>query len=238
MLNKQPIEKSVSDPTHLDVVDVFKTIQGEGPNAGKVACFIRLAGCNINCPLCDTNYTKGRRTVEVNKLYDMVSSLIEPGQLVVITGGEPFRQNLYDLFYTLSQTFKLQIETNGTVFPSWFEMYTRELGELDITISPKTMQIHPAWSSYDMFNLSWKYVISAGAVSEKDGLPTNVLGREYEVARPLNKKRAVQLGLIFVQPADEKNAEKDQANTQAAIDSCMKFGYRLCLQIQKIVNLP
>lgn len=38
----------------LQVQDVFYTIQGEGPFAGRTAVFIRLTGCNLRCWFCDT----------------------------------------------------------------------------------------------------------------------------------------------------------------------------------------
>ena len=52
-LNVQPPEKQVSrSDGFLDVVSVFKTIQGEGPFAGTPAIFVRTAGCNLFCPNC------------------------------------------------------------------------------------------------------------------------------------------------------------------------------------------
>ena len=53
--NGQPIEKvqRTFDGT-LEVHSIFKTIQGEGPFCGTPAVFIRLAGCNLQCPWCDT----------------------------------------------------------------------------------------------------------------------------------------------------------------------------------------
>ena len=51
--NTQEPEKIDRD-RHLDVHSIFHTIQGEGPYCGHPAVFIRLAGCNLQCPGCDT----------------------------------------------------------------------------------------------------------------------------------------------------------------------------------------
>jgi len=80
--------------TSIDIVDYFRTIQGEGPFAGFPAVFIRMAGCNLKCPGCDTNYTHGRDTVSAIALTEELVPLLAktPRAVIVITGGEPFRQ--------------------------------------------------------------------------------------------------------------------------------------------------
>ena len=59
----------------LEVVDLWQTIQGEGPFAGMRAIFIRLAGCNLQCPFCDTDYTSKRETLEVRMIYQKAIDL-------------------------------------------------------------------------------------------------------------------------------------------------------------------
>ena len=41
----------------MQVNEIFKSIQGEGPNFGKPAIFLRTAQCNLKCTWCDTKYT-------------------------------------------------------------------------------------------------------------------------------------------------------------------------------------
>ena len=94
MINIQPIEKiehyGVPDDGGLDVHSIFPTIQGEGPFVGQPAIFIRLAGCNLQCPLCDTEYTEGRIRLSVPVIFDAVQEHIRLfAPLIVITGGEP-----------------------------------------------------------------------------------------------------------------------------------------------------
>lgn len=56
-MNTQLIEKRIGgNGFFLNVVDVFSTIQGEGTQSGRLALFVRLAGCNLQCPQCNANY--------------------------------------------------------------------------------------------------------------------------------------------------------------------------------------
>ena len=92
MINIQPIEKYVqAENKMLDVHSIFYTIQGEGPFTGCPAVFVRLAGCNLKCPGCDTDYTSNRTPMTAEQILNKILELASPATLVVITGGEPFR---------------------------------------------------------------------------------------------------------------------------------------------------
>ena len=238
MLNTQPAEKPVHrDDGALDVHSIFYTIQGEGPWAGTPAVFVRLAGCSLQCPLCDSLYTEGRRLTDRINLQEQIAALVRPTlfvppnrrSLVVFTGGEPFRQYLYpvvrDLLYAGHGGYRVQVETNGIHDPG-FDICNKSL--FSIICSPKTPTVHNTLQSEaDAF----KYVLEADYVDE-DGLPTRALGG-MRPARPNDTFG----GPIFVQPCDEKDPERNKANVQAALDSCMKHGYRLSLQTHKLLGL-
>ena len=227
MVNTQPIEK----PEHrkdgsLWVHSMWDTIQGEGPYAGTPATFIRLGGCNLQCFLCDTEYTQGSELLTVDEVMGRLQ-LLPRRNLVVLTGGEPFRQALHPIKVALMQSRRrVQIETNGTLPPDVFGSYYGT-----VVCSPKTPKLaHEMWSHItDM-----KYVVQAGQVCPIDGLPLSSVGPQYgRPARPHQQ----WTGDIYVQPLDEQDEEKNKANTQAAVDSCLKHGYRLCLQVHKLVGL-
>lgn len=235
--NAQPVEKPVAHPGGaLDVVDVWYTIQGEGPFSGEPAVFVRLAGCNLQCPLCDTNYTDGRTLYEVPDLIDAIALLFnKPARfrdepLVIITGGEPFRQSLREFVAAcLMKGYRVQVETNGTLFD---DSLGRELyRKITIVCSPKAPTINPRLLP---FIAAYKYVLTHGDVSAMDGLPFSVLGNGLKPARPDPEFR----GKVYVQPCDEGDDERDRLNTKAAVDSCMMFGYTLCLQTHKIAGVP
>jgi organic radical activating enzyme len=102
---------------------------------------------------------------------------------------------------------------------------------VEVVVSPKTPSIN-----YAGHVAAWKYVIKAGEVNEADGLPLfGTQGRFMNVplARPSRPHSP-----IYVQPCDEKDAEKNAANLAACLDSVRRFGYRLSLQQHKIINWP
>jgi 7-carboxy-7-deazaguanine synthase len=216
----------------IDLIDVWPTIQGEGPYQGCRAIFIRLAGCNLQCPACDTDYTTNRRMVSPTMVVDLCQSFMKKS-LVVITGGEPFRQNISPLVRLLLNTgYQVQIETNGTCFLDGMPW-----SKVTIVCSPKTGKLDEELPIH-----YYKYVLDAEHVSKEDGLPTSVLGMRAPPARP--RKNDLDINIpVYVQPAEpmeisnKKYNEKMKANQDAVVVSCMTFGYRVCLQIHKYLGL-
>ena len=73
------------------VVETFVSINGEGKKAGRLAMFIRLKGCNLNCSYCDTTWANKRDArCELLTAPQIVERIKEAGvELVTLTGGEP-----------------------------------------------------------------------------------------------------------------------------------------------------
>lgn len=232
--NTQPNEALAYRPDGvLDVVNVWYTLQGEGPYVGTPAIFVRLAGCNLKCPLCDTDYTSNRRLYTISQLLAWMIESEPKGrrpQLVVITGGEPFRQNLAPFVEAAWQRYEvIQIETNGTLAPAVFPY---DSPHISIVCSPKTNKIHDRIKEYVM---AYKYIIEHDHVDVVDGLPTSVLGDPVRPFRP--PQLMVQTGRVFVQPADVKDTMETSLNMKAAVQSCLQHGHRLSLQLHKICGL-
>lgn len=211
-----------------DVHSIFSTIQGEGPFTGRPCVFIRLAGCNLQCPGCDTEYTKGRTRVSADDIiHDIKRIMPNNSKLVVITGGEPFRQELYPLCVKLDhEGFQVQIECNGTLGPVIEPSYF--VHNVTIVCSPKTPHINKKLlPAIDHF----KYVIDHNSVSDEDGLPVRVLGRNHKghVCRPPANFK----GNIYVQPADVKDEKENLKNIQVCVCVSMKFGYTVQIQTHK-----
>jgi 7-carboxy-7-deazaguanine synthase len=237
LINRQPAEAADRTAGSLDVIDVWKTIQGEGPFTGVPAVFVRLAGCNLICPGCDTDYTTGRHRVPVDLLAARVYSAAEEGAttqaptpIIVLTGGEPFRQDLQPLVQKFrSRRILTQIETNGTFCQHNWSWALAD--GVSIICSPKTSKIHPGLVP---FIHALKYVIRVGEVDQDDGLPTSVLGNGLRPARPPWESPG---GRVFIQPMDEGDEVKNRRNTELAAAICIRHGYRLSLQTHKIVGL-
>jgi 7-carboxy-7-deazaguanine synthase len=244
--NQQPIEKRVTDSGYLlDVHSVFYTIQGEGPFSGTPCVFVRLAGCNLQCPLCDTDYTVGRTTrtpweiLESARDFLKVKDVGEPHRppgLVVITGGEPFRQALGPLLQLLTAAgFYVQIETNGTLPPPdnhlLYNTDTSQRAGVYVVCSPKAGRVNPAiWG----VACCAKYVMSADSIAS-DGLPIRALDHTVNVvvARPPKHWRRP----IYLQPVDVEDEAENQRHTAAVRDSCLQHGYTLQLQLHKLIGV-
>lgn len=118
----------------LRVMEQFHSIQGEGVHTGRSAVFLRLAGCSVGCPWCDTKASwpaHGHPLVPVERLVETVRQA-RPA-LVVITGGEPLQQDLTPLCEALAPlAVPRHLETSGVApLSGAFEW---------ITLSPKRHQ--------------------------------------------------------------------------------------------------
>lgn len=229
--NIQTPEKRVTDDGHrLDVNSVFHTIQGEGPLAGTPAVFVRLAGCNLQCPQCDTEYT-ARTSWSVGELLTIVQQKRRSAKLVVITGGEPMRQEIGPFVRALLiDGYRVQIETNGT----FYRDLPFEHARLFIVCSPKTGAVN---SKLLPHICAFKYVADAPSLMESvDGLPTYALG--LPARRGLYRPPIWHAAEIFLQPVDSKNVLDNAHALHAVVHSCLHYGHRLCLQTHKIINVP
>jgi len=238
-MNTQPIDKRRdSDGSTLEVHSVFDTIQGEGPFTGHPAVFIRLAGCNLQCPACDTDYTTDRWTSSPASLVQYVSEMRKAPSLVVITGGEPFRQNIHRLVKQLLEAgYTVQVETNGTLppptigFPEFCSKDITERNRCFVVCSPKAGKVNSVTAA---IVCAYKYVMAHDSV-DTDGLPLLALDHSASprVARPHDGFN----GVIYLQPCDDKDNQTNAANLKACVDSVMKHGYALQLQVHKIINV-
>ena len=236
IFNIQPIEKRVeSNGQVLDVHSIFYTIQGEGPYSGWPCVFVRLAGCNLQCPSCDTEYTQGRKTYS---LFDLMSAIEDefaaaPRRLVVITGGEPFRQNIVPMIKLLnSQNIHVQIETNGTQMPpdGFGTLYAND--QVTVVCSPKAGKVQQGLFP---FIDAYKYVLDSES-QHHDGLPFAALNHTVGpkgVARPHDGFD----GPVYLQPMDPKDDAQYVQNVQAVKNACLTFGYILQLQTHKIIGV-
>jgi len=202
---------------------------------GQPAIFVRLAGCNIQCPGCDTEYTgNSLKRLYFNELTDQVLRYAHGPHkpMIVITGGEPLRQNIIPFVNWLSKHgFCVQIETNGTLGIDKTGLSDPARYNLEIVCSPKTGKVV---ESLHEFIIAYKYVVNEGDIDGQDGLPMGVLGLHVRPARPhdgYHKK-------VYVQPADEYDPIQNQRNLDAAVQSCLLFGHTLCMQIHKYINMP
>jgi 7-carboxy-7-deazaguanine synthase len=231
-----------SDGLKLAVQEIFPTIQGEGPFIGRPAIFIRLGFCNLKCWFCDTDFESRVINLTIDEILEQVSeaSMKAEGRLVVITGGEPMRQNIAPLIDLLINHFyKVQIETAGTVWPpklldTWRARLHCE--SFDIVCSPKTGKVN---SHIQQATKYWKYVISASQKIDVDGLPIALTQHGTNNAVILAKPPAwIDKKNVYLSPMDEYDQHKNKANYELVAKLCMKHGYTANIQMHKVMGLP
>ena len=157
-----------------------------------------------------------------------VQKVAGPSRLVVFSGGEPLRQNITPAVkLLLARGYRVQIETNGSLF-----IPDLPYDEVTVVCSPKTGKLNNDLIPHVS---ALKYVLHADSIDPEDGLPRKALGHSAapRVARP----PAGFLGPVYVQPLDANDPVENNRHLDAAIRSCLKFGYTLGLQTHKIINL-
>lgn len=189
---------------------------------------------------CDTEYTAGRTARTPEHILQLVErTRLPPGGLVVITGGEPLRQPIGELLDVLVHAgFYVQVETNGTLPPpklhvaAYNRVPTRPRSGVYLVCSPKTGKVNAELSARAC---CYKYVLDADHVAEDDGLPITALGH---TAHPRLARPPVGWDLpVYVQPADHQDPVVNARNTAATVDTAMRFGYTVQIQIHKIMGL-
>jgi len=115
------------------VNEIFYSLQGEGFWTGTPMVFVRLSGCNLFCPFCDTEHASFQE-MSADEIVAAVRAAGGPCQRICLTGGEPSLQADEALLEAFHQAgYLVHMETNGT----------RELpAGLDwVTLSPKNQVV-------------------------------------------------------------------------------------------------
>ena len=199
----------------IRVNDVYQCIQGEGSLTGVPMWLVRLQGCKVGCPWCDTKESWAEGGVETNEL-ELVDRLrAENSKLkwFLITGGEPCLQNLWlltDCLHSLHRAIAL--ETSGT---------EPIQGEFDhITVSPKLGMPGGRVLLAESLGMADEIKMPVGKMSD-------IIALEQEVI-PLCGKR---VPLISLQPLSTSKAATD-----LCYQTCLERGWSLSLQTQKWIG--
>ncbi|WP_420807482.1 7-carboxy-7-deazaguanine synthase QueE [Alteromonas flava] len=220
----------------LKVNEVFETIQGEGSFTGVPAIFVRLQGCPVGCPWCDTQHTwvvDDSAQIPVTDLLAKradspqysnltVSDLIQvfaqehyTARHVVITGGEPCMYDLTDLTQTLhAQGFSTQIETSGT-----FEVRCDDATW--VTVSPK-------------IDMPGGYSVLPSAMARANEVKHPIaMQKHIDDLDALLADNPVRDDVsISLQPISQRPRA-----TELAISTCIQRNWRLSLQTHKYLGI-
>jgi 7-carboxy-7-deazaguanine synthase len=206
------------------VKEVFKTLQGEGAQAGRAAVFCRFAGCNLwsgreqdrataHCRFCDTDFVGtdgegGGRFKAADSLADAIArtwGVVSERRYVVFTGGEPLLQLDAALIAAVhARGFAIAIETNGTLpAPAGIDW---------VCVSPK--------AGTDLVQRSGQEL---KLVYPQDGAPPE-------------RFEGLAFEHFFLQPMDGPDRAR---NTELCIGHCLRNPrWRISLQIHKLMGIP
>lgn len=222
----------------VQVHKVWYTIQGEGPFAGMPAVFVRLSGCNLRCWFCDTHWDDATDPyVPVTDLVSQAVCAMPPHcRLVVITGGEPARQNM-GLFIERVLDARpgtvFQVETSGSLWMDWLDH-----DNVYVVVCPKTPRVDARIASR-LDSVTWKYVIEDGRTDIVDGLPARgtQLKRDTAPVRVARPPAHLAPSNVYLSPCDEGMERRNQDNANAVGRLAMRHGYRAGVQMHKIINV-
>ena len=222
----------------LPINELFETIQGEGAFTGTPAIFLRLQGCDIGCPWCDTQQTwildLDNKKNDLQKLLDhqlqphewlnvKISDIIAllnnkkfHAQHVVITGGEPCMYDLTELTdEIINKTNKtIQIETSGC-----YDIKVNN--KVWVTLSPKV-------------NMKKKLPVLTSALNRANEIKHPVaLKRHIEELEVLLKKvNNIDNTMIYLQPISTK-----ERATSLCVQTCIEKNWKLSIQTHKYIHI-
>lgn len=193
----------------MRVNEIFYSLQGEGFHTGRAAVFVRLSGCNLACPFCDTDHQPFTEMSE-EQVAQAVAAF--PATWVVVTGGEPALQLTPTLVSLLHQAGKeVAVETNGTLpLPDTVDW---------VTVSPKS-----------------DFVGRAGTpVLMRANEVKTVFGEQPLAGDPAC---GITADHYFLQPCDTGDARRNQDITARCIEYIKQHPqWRLSLQMHKMVGI-
>ena len=225
----------------IQVREIFYTVQGEGPYTGFPAIFVRLTGCNLKCWFCDTIWDDAAdKYMAVATIRERVRALRPPGDiwpLVVLTGGEPTRQEITPLVKGLiADGFHVQIETSGMIWRG-----AMALEGCTVVVAPKTRTVSPPVATAA---IAWKYVINVEHDVDLDGLPGQPMQRirdteELSGGRVARPPLGTSHNTIYLQPCHvASDPELTRRNHAYVAELAMKHGYRAGLQAHRHWSVP
>ncbi|MBF0531534.1 MAG: 7-carboxy-7-deazaguanine synthase QueE [Candidatus Omnitrophica bacterium] len=140
------------------IVEIFRSIQGEGKYVGVCQVFVRFAGCNLNCVWCDTKSAavipRTEASQSVAEVFKQIVSLWEGCHSVSLTGGEPLLQpsavrKLGEMIHQSGR--KVFLETNGTLPQALAEVLPAvDIVSMDIKLPTSTGE-KSYWAEHEEF---------------------------------------------------------------------------------------
>jgi 7-carboxy-7-deazaguanine synthase len=219
------------------LIEIYKSVQGESSFAGLPCIFVRLAGCNLRCSWCDSEYTfKGGYKQSLDEVETVVEALA-PVRLVEFTGGEPMLQEreLVPLMeQMLEKGYTLMMETSGE----------RPLANVPKEVHKIVDVKCPGSSEGGTFRME-----NLDALTKRDEVKFVISDRgDYEFAREFTRDHGLEerAGAVLFSPAFKKAPSLERSTSNCALDPRLLVEWmladgvpaRLSLQIHKYIWEP
>jgi 7-carboxy-7-deazaguanine synthase len=130
------------------IIEVFHSVQGEGPWTGVRTTFVRTARCNLRCAWCDTEYSFGAgRPRTIGSLLREIAR--NRTRFVCLTGGEPLLQSESLEFVRAASARKLVtiIETGGSLDVGPYLNVPGVVLSVDVKCPSSKMQDRNRWTN-------------------------------------------------------------------------------------------
>jgi 7-carboxy-7-deazaguanine synthase len=219
------------------LIEIYKSVQGESSFAGRPCIFVRLAGCNLRCSWCDSEYTfTGGYKLSEDEVVAEIAKLA-PVKLIEFTGGEPLLQErelipLMDRL--LAQGYELMIETSGERSVDNVPRAVHKIVDVKCPGSGES-------GRFRMTNLA--------SLTEQDELKFVITNRDdYEYARDFIRANALESrgAQILLSPAFSKTPSLERSTSNCLLDPrdlvewmlADGLNARLSLQIHKYIWEP
>ena len=221
----------------MRLIELYKSVQGESSFAGVPCIFVRLAGCNLRCSWCDSEYTfTGGQPFTNDEIVAQVEAL-QPCKLIEFTGGEPMLQarELLPLMQRLLDAgYELMIETSGE----------RPLADVPKAVHKIVDVKCPGSAMAHTFRMD-----NLDALTPNDEVKFVLSDRaDYEFARDFIRTHTLEqhCGGILLSPAFRKQASEERTADNMVLDPrdlvqwMLDDGLpaRLSLQIHKFIWEP
>jgi 7-carboxy-7-deazaguanine synthase len=219
------------------LIELYVSVQGDSNFAGLPCIFVRLAGCNLRCSWCDSEYTfHGGEKFTLDQVEEKIAALA-PVKLVEFTGGEPMlqeRELLPMMDRLLDKGYTLMIETSGE----------RPLARIPKAVH-KIMDVKcPASGESGRFHLE-----NLEALTSRDEVKFVISDRaDYEFARDFIRQHdlASRCGNVLLSPAFTKTPTPQRTAENCVLDPRLLVEWmladhlpaRLSLQIHKFIWEP
>lgn len=154
----------------VPIIEIFASLQGEGPYVGERHLFIRFQDCELSCKFCDTPLTfVSNRFCRMeyppfSKRFRNIPNPISAEQLtplladfeektLSLTGGEPLQKAAFlkEWLPQIKPRFRILLETAGVHVNELKEIISLvDIISMDIKLSSST-GMHPWWREHESF---------------------------------------------------------------------------------------